>query len=64
MYGLNDRPAALYRLSYPARSFQRWDRGVWVDASARYERVTQDAANDEVDLETAVTLMKSWAQPQ
>jgi hypothetical protein len=58
-YGLDGKVVQLYRLSYSGDFFQRWDQGVWVDASDRYERITQDAACDEIGLEQAVSLMKS-----
>jgi hypothetical protein len=58
MYRFDGRVAVLYRLSYPDRAFERWDNGVWV-SSDQYFRISQDAACDEVDLETAVSLMKS-----
>ncbi len=56
-------PRALYKLSYPSMNFLRWTYGRWVDANNRVERIMHDAAIPEVDLATAIELMKTLGKP-
>ena len=52
-------PRVLFRLSYPDRFFQKWEEGIWVDAFNQAERIMHDAEMPEVDLATAIELMKT-----
>ncbi len=56
-------PRALYKLSYPSRDFLRWTDGRWVDAHNRAQRIMHDAEMPEVDLATAINLMKTLGKP-
>ena len=63
-YSADGSVAQLYKLSYSGYFFQRWNKGEWVDASDRYERITQDAACDEVSAERANQIKDTFAEVQ
>ncbi len=63
-YNSEGKIAALYRLSFTGSFFQRWDKDMWVDASDRYERITQDAACDEISAERAQDVLSEFAERQ
>lgn len=53
----------LYRLTLPPGvKFQRWEQGNWADADDWLERVTQDAAYDEVGVERAHQILNDFAE--
>ena len=56
-YGADNDVVALYKDT--SLLFMRWSNGEWVDASDRYLRITQDAACDEVSVDTTISLMKT-----
>jgi hypothetical protein len=63
-YKADGSVAQLYRLTYSDFSFERWNKIDWIDASDRYERITQDAACDEVSLERANQIIDTFAEVQ
>ena len=54
----------LYRLSFSSSFFERWDNDMWVDASDRYERITQDAACDQISAVLAQQVLNDFAERQ
>jgi hypothetical protein len=59
-YNPEGKVIALYRLSFSGSSFERWNKGIWVDESDRYERITQDADSDEVSDERANQILNEF----
>lgn len=63
-YASDGKVAQLYRSSYTSAFFERWDKEMWVDAIDRYERITQDAACDEISAERAQRVIAEFAERQ
>ena len=61
-YDATGSVSALYRLSFPGAFFELWVKGVWVDATDRYERITQDADCDEIGAEHAHEILHKFAE--
>lgn len=63
-YKTDGSVAQLYKFSYSGYFFQRWNKSEWVDARDRYERITQDAACDEVSVERAHQIIDTFVEIQ
>jgi len=63
-YASGGKIAQLYRLSPTSSFFERWHNDMWVDAIDRYERITQDAACDEISAERANRVINEFAERQ
>jgi hypothetical protein len=63
-YASDGKVIQLYRSSYTSAFFERWDKDMWVDAIDRYERITQDAACDEISAERAQRVINEFAERQ
>lgn len=63
-YASDGKVAQLYRLSHTPAFFERWNKDMWVDAIDSYERITQDAACDEISAERAQRVINEFAERQ
>ena len=63
-YASDGKVAQLYRSSHTPAFFERWNKDMWVDAIDRYERITQDAACDEISAERAQRVINEFAEHQ
>lgn len=54
----------LYKWSYPTMDFLKWYDGRWQNANHRAQRIMHDPDIPEVDLATAIELMKTIGKPQ
>lgn len=65
VYALVDgTPKILYKWSYPTMDFLEWYDGRWENANDRAQRIMHDPDMPEVDLATAIELMKILGKPQ